>query len=119
MEAGSPRSSSGASLARKRARIVREMAEIDRILPGTVRERIGPCGKPTCRCHADPPRLHGPYISWTRKVEAKTVTRLLSQEQWTDYRLWFENARRLRALVAELEALSLQELDADPRWRQK
>jgi hypothetical protein len=119
MDPGDPRSSSGASLARERARIATQLAEIDRFLPGTVSERIGPCGKPTCRCHADPPRLHGPYISWTRKVKAKTVTRLLSPEQWADYRPWFENARRLRELLAELEALSLQELDADPRWRQK
>ncbi|MGH9184470.1 MAG: DUF6788 family protein [Acidimicrobiales bacterium] len=38
-------------------------AEIDRPLPGTVTVRTGPCGKPTCRCHADPPQLHGPPTS--------------------------------------------------------
>ena len=27
-----------------------------------------------CRCKGDPPRLHGPYYLWTRKVAAKTVT---------------------------------------------
>jgi hypothetical protein len=104
---------------RARSRIARALAEIDHVLPGTVTVRLGPCGKSTCRCHADPPQLHGPYISWTRKVDGKTVTRLLSEQQWADYRPWFENSKRLKALVAELEALSLQAVDNDPRWPQK
>ena len=65
------------------------------------------------------PERDGPYISWTRKVDGKTVTRLLTEEQWTDYEPWFANAKRLRGLVAELESLSLREIDNDPRWRQK
>ncbi|MHB8452808.1 MAG: DUF6788 family protein [Mycobacteriales bacterium] len=81
--------------------------------------RLGPCGNANCRCHADPPQLHGPYISWTRKVNGKTVTQLLTDEQWADYRSWFDNARRIRQLIAELEVLSLQELETDPRIRQK
>jgi hypothetical protein len=102
-----------------RRRIARALADIDRLLPGTVTVRTGPCGKPTCRCHADPPQLHGPYIAWTRKIDGKTITRLLTPEQWTDYQDWFANSRRLKALVAELEALSLDELDNDHRWRTK
>lgn len=108
-----------ATAARTRKRIAEALAEIDHVLPGTVTVRLGPCGKPTCRCHAEPPRLHGPYISWTRKVDGRTVTRLLSEEQWADYEPWFENSKRLKGLVAELEALSLQEIDADPRWGPK
>ena len=27
-------------------------------LPGTLTVRAYACGKPNCRCHADPPRLH-------------------------------------------------------------
>ena len=104
---------------RARRRIAQDLAEIDHLLPGTVTVRTGPCGKPTCRCHAEPPQLHGPYISWTRKVDGKTVTRLLTEEQWTDYEPWFANAKRLRSLVAELESLSLREIGNDPRWRQK
>ncbi|MHB8452154.1 MAG: DUF6788 family protein [Mycobacteriales bacterium] len=58
-------------------------------------------------------------MSWTRKVDGKTVTRLLTEEQWADHRSWFDNARRIRQLIAELEVLSLQELETDPRIRQK
>jgi hypothetical protein len=59
---------------------------------------------------------HGPYWSWTRKVAGKTRTRYLSAEQHLDYGSWFETAKRLRDLVAQLEALGLEVLDADPRF---
>ena len=45
--------------------------------------------------------------SWTRKKDGKTATRILSDDQLADYRPWFDNHRRLRELVAELEELSL------------
>ena len=59
--------------------------------------------------------MHGPYWYWTRKVNAKTVSRVLSPEQATEYRPWFEAEKRLRALVHQLEELSLSVLEADPR----
>lgn len=99
------------------ARIARELARAGFILPGTLTERLTRCGRANCRCHADPPVLHGPYHQWTRKAAGKTVTRLLTDEQLADYQDWFDNQRRLRALMAELEALSLEIAEADPRWQ--
>ena len=63
-----------------------------------------------------PPRLHGPYHQWTRKKDGKTATRILSDDQLDDYGPWFDNHRRLRELITELEALSLAIADADARW---
>jgi hypothetical protein len=108
-----------AQRAAARRRIAQALADIDRLLPGTVTMRTGPCGKTACRCHGDPPQLHGPFISWTRKVAGKTVTRILSPQQWADYQSWFDNARRAKALLSDLEALSLQQVDDDPRWGAK
>ena len=85
-------------------------------LPGTLADRMTRCGRPNCRCHADPPRLHGPYHQWTRKKNGKTATRILTDDQLADYGPWFDNHRRLRELIAELEALSLAIAEADPRW---
>jgi len=79
------------------------------------RERYFSCTHAGCHCHADPPVLHGPYIQWSRKVAGKTTSRTLSPEQVADYQEWFDNKRRLRALVHELEELSLSIVDADPR----
>jgi len=77
-------------------------------LPGTLTVRAYACGKPGCRCHADPPRLHGPYAEWTRKIAGKTVTRPLSPAELAEYQPLFDNARKLRALLTELQDLTLQ-----------
>ena len=45
--------------------------------------------------------------------------RSLEQFQLRDYRPWFDNARQLRALVTELENLTLRMIDNDPRWGSK
>jgi hypothetical protein len=101
------------------AAIAAELASLGLALPGTLIQRHARCGKPGCRCHADPPVLHGPYWQWTRKAAGKTITRLVPDEQLDDYRQWLDNHRRLRALVAELEALTLAIADADPRARRR
>jgi len=77
-------------------------------LPGTLGRRFMRCGKGNCRCKADPPVLHGPYLHWTRTVAGKTVTRTLTEDQANRYQPWFDNARRLREHLAELEARSLR-----------
>lgn len=90
-----------------RRALAEAMREIDGVLPGSVVVRHTRCGKPNCACAADPPALHGPYIQWTRTEHGKTVTRLLNQEQLTRYQPWFDNARRLKDLIAKLEIASL------------
>ena len=61
-----------------RDRITAQLAQAGFALPGTLTVRTYACCKPNCRCHADPPRLHGPYAEWTRKIGGKTVTRRLT-----------------------------------------
>ncbi len=46
----------------------------------------------------------------------KTATRILTDDQLADYAPWFDNHRRLRELITELEELSLAIAEADPRW---
>lgn len=98
-------------------RITGSLARVGFVLPGTLTERRTRCGHPGCHCHADPPVLHGPYHQWTRKVSQRTVTRIMSDDQLADYGGWLDNERRLRLLVAQLEQLSLDVVEADPRWR--
>jgi uncharacterized protein DUF6788 len=100
-----------------RRRLAAAVAVIDAALPGSVVVRHMRCGQPTCRCKADPPTLHGPYIQWTRAIGGKTVTRYLTPEQLERYQPWFDNARRLRELVRQLEAASLQALEVAEGWR--
>ena len=91
-----------------RDRIAAELARAGLALPGTLIVRSYACGKPNCRCHADPPRLHGPYAEWTRKIGGKTITRRLTPDELTDYQPLFDNAKKLRALIAELQDLTLE-----------
>ena len=77
-------------------------------LPGTLTVRAYACGKPGCRCHADPPRLHGPYAEWTRKIGGKTITRRLTPAELADYQPLFDNAKKLRTLLTELQDLTLE-----------
>jgi hypothetical protein len=102
--------------AQARAAIEAALGQIGFCLPGSIVIRRTRCGKRQCACKADPPSLHGPYIQWTRTVGGKTVTRTLTPAQYQTYASWFAGARRLRALAAELEALSLQEMARAEGW---
>ena len=104
---------------RAQAAIAAELGRIGFALPGSLVSRTTACGKTGCRCQGDPPVLHGPYLTWTRTVNGKTVTRKISEAQRARYQTWFDDARKLRKLVTDLEALSLEasdlEGDSSPR----
>jgi hypothetical protein len=97
-----------------RDKIAAELAAAGFALPGTLTVRSYACGKPNCRCHADPPRLHGPYAEWTRKIGGKTVTRRLTDAELAAWQPLFDNAKKIRALLAELQDLTLEIIEASP-----
>lgn len=82
------------------------------ICSGTVLLRYRPCGKPSCRCHANPPQLHGPYYQLTRKVKGKTVTVQLNRQAGPLYAECMANRRRLQTIIDQMEALSLRAITA-------
>jgi hypothetical protein len=92
----------------KQAKLAAQLAEIGFALPGSLTVKAYRCGKQNCRCHAEPPQLHGPYAFWTRKVNNKTVTRMLNDEEVANYQPMFDNARKIRDLVSQLQDLSLE-----------
>ena len=104
------------SLDQRRAAILDEIAALGPAMPGSLVLRHNRCSRPDCRCHADPPDLHGPYPAWTRKVDGKTITRSISPEQADRYRPWFDNARRLRELVDQLRQLAIEQANTDGDW---
>jgi hypothetical protein len=98
----------GARQRRAQARIAAALGETGFALPGSLVWRTTACGKAGCHCQGDPPVLHGPYLTWTRTAGGKTVTRKISQDQQDRYQAWFDNARKVRLLVTDLETLSIQ-----------
>jgi hypothetical protein len=95
-------------LQRQYRELARQVADIGFIAAGTITHRHTRCGKPGCGCQADPPRLHGPYYQWTRKINGKTVTRRLTEHQARRYQEWITNDRRLRALIAQMRQIAAQ-----------
>ena len=83
-----------------------KLAEVGFVMSGSVTLRYTHCGKPGCRCQADPPQPHGPYYQWTAKKAGKTVTRRLTPREAELYQEWIENDRQLRRLVDEMHTVA-------------
>ena len=84
----------------------RELQHLDYFVKGTVLKRMMKCGQPTCACHRDPSKRHGPYFEWTYKAKGKTVNVKLTAETATLYRAATQQHRKLKALLAKMERLS-------------
>ena len=95
-------------LQRRYRDLARQIPELGLISQGSVVRRHTTCRTPGCRCHADPPQLHGPYWQWTRYDSGKTVTRRLTEPQARLYQQWIANRRRLITIVAEMEEVGEQ-----------
>ena len=108
--------SATANTEHRQRQIAKEIAALGPCLPGSLVQRTTRCGSARCRCHSDPSQLHGPYPTWIRKAGAKTLTRTLSPAQLERYRPLFENTRRLRELITELQALSAQAVEQAEGW---
>lgn len=88
--------------------LAHQLADIGYIAQGSLAPRFTRCGKPTCACRADPPKLHGPYWHWSTKVNGKSVNRRLSAREAELYTGWIENDRRARELLAEMRAVAAE-----------
>lgn len=86
----------------------RGVVDVGLIRRGSLVRRFMPCGKAGCRCQAKPPRLHGPYYQWTRKVRGKTVTVRLTHSDATLLAEWIANGHRLDKIVGAMERVSLR-----------
>ena len=87
------------------------MAEISRLplaVPGSITDRMTRCQRHGCHCKADPPQLHGPYPTWTRRVDGTTITRTLQPADAEQLRTGLDAHRRLRQLITELDTISAQ-----------
>lgn len=91
-------------------------SEDGRLLPGGVIERMMRCGKPNCRCNADPPQLHGPYHQWAYTKGSRRYTRRLTDAQLERYGPDIERGRRFMQLLAELDEAELNRVERAERW---
>jgi hypothetical protein len=100
-----------ASVARDRRRytaLQQQIAQLGFFRRGTLGRIFQRCGKSGCRCMADPPQLHGPYMQWTRKVAGKTVTVRVPPPQIELFQEWIANSRQLDRLLVVMQKISLR-----------
>lgn len=95
-----------ATYQRRYRELAAQLADLGYIAAGSITRRSTRCGTPGCRCHADPPQLHGPYWQWTAKVNGKTITRRLSDEEAELYKQWIGNDRQLRAILTQMRQVA-------------
>jgi hypothetical protein len=86
--------------------LAERIAEVGYIAAGSITCRHTRCGTAGCRCHSDPPQLHGPYWQWTAKINGKTVTRRLSETEAHLYQQWIDNDRQLHALIGQMRQVA-------------
>ena len=91
---------------RRYRKLAAQLSDVGYIAAGSLAQRHNRCGKPSCRCHGDPPELHGPYWQWTAKVAGKTVNRRFTQAEAELYQEWIDNDRQLRAIIAKMREVS-------------
>ena len=88
-----------------------DLATVGFVSPGSVVSRYTSCGKPGCRCQADPPQRHGPYYQWSCAVAGKTVSRRLTEDQAQLYQGWIANRRSIEQLLTQMEQTSAAAAD--------
>jgi hypothetical protein len=92
-------SASVRELERRIQRIKQELSALGDLRPGYLSEQYNVCGNPRCRCKADPPQKHGPYLQlgWTRR--GKSTTRFIRKPDISAIRQQLENYELLQQLV--------------------
>jgi hypothetical protein len=83
-----------------------ELQRVELFCKGTVLARRMKCGQPSCPCHTDLNKRHGPYWEWTYKAAAKTVNVRLSPAAGPLYKAASHQYRKLKLLLNRLEKLS-------------
>lgn len=91
-------------------RIRQAIADIDFVCSGTLSTRWKVCGKPNCRCAADPGKRHGPYHEWSRRLNGRLRHSVISEEQAAGVALAIKNHDRILALLKRWEAETTRSL---------
>jgi hypothetical protein len=97
-----PKSANIRGLRRDYQRLCRQLSVIEWICQGSVMKRLyqRPVGKGL--------KTYGPYYSWTRKVDNKTVTVALSLAQYHAMKSAIAKHRRMEGILDRMRRLSEQ-----------
>jgi hypothetical protein len=83
----------------------KQIAALGMAIPGSIQTAYLRCGKKNCRCHQDEKLRHGPYYLWYRRIDGKTATQSLAEEDVNLFRTWMDNRDKMEALVQKIVSL--------------
>lgn len=83
----------------------KQITSLGRAIPGSIQTAYLRCGKKNCRCQQDEKLRHGPYFLWYRRVNGKTATQSIAEENVHLFRTWIDNREKLEALVQKIVSL--------------
>ena len=95
-------------LRRRHQALAARLGQVGFAVSGSLIRRYTRCGKPGCRCQADPPTPARPLLPAHPQSRGKTVTTRLTAGQAARYAEWIANQHELRCLIAEMEQISRQ-----------
>jgi len=95
----------------KTASLKRQLVGLEHVCSGTLLRRYLACGKANCRCKAQPPSLHGPYFYWSRRLNGRLISRVLSPRQAKIVEHAIQNYRKALQLLRKWEAQTVQILE--------
>jgi hypothetical protein len=83
----------------------KQIASLGTAIPGSIQTVYLRCGKKNCRCHQDEKLRHGPYYLWYRRINGKTATQSIAEEDVNLFRTWIDNRDKMEALVQKIVSL--------------
>ena len=83
----------------------KQISALGMAIPGSIQTAYLRCGKKNCRCQQDEKLRHGPYFLWYRRVDGKTATQSIAEEDVHLFRTWIDNRQKLETLVQKIVSL--------------
>jgi hypothetical protein len=83
----------------------RELGQGGISIGGSLVRTLRKCGRENCRCAQDPEARHAAHVL-TTKVRRKTKVVYVPVDMVEEARLWVQERRRIRRLLAEMDALA-------------
>ena len=90
----------------RRARLVRQLPDVDVTLRGALHPQMRRCGKADCRCAEG--ELHGPYLYLSVRIGARSRLLYVPAEAVENVTRRVETTGRIGAALAEISAINLE-----------
>lgn len=90
----------------RRARLVRQLPDLELTLRGSLQSQARRCGKPCCRCSEG--ELHGPYVYLSVRTEGRSQMLYVPAELAEPVRHRVMVTGRIEAALAQVSAINLE-----------